>query len=548
MSASLPPASSAPPDSGSEASDGEGGSHGFPAPGSVTSQGDPGGGVRQPPVKRTRRKVSESPAPPKPGSEAVQPPVKRTRRKVSEPPAPPNPGSEASGGGGSHGFPDPGSETRVEGGVVRVSEAGGLEGAESMGTLRSRHGKTSATEAADGSSAAPAALSSTQLTRPRFPSFPTTGKKKDLIEWQKECKRITAIYAAGVSYIWLIHTFTPTILLKNIMMILAVGQAVITYLNGSDPDNDLPTRMPPKAKDPDTVRAVYSLPDKAVVLQAARSVVSVSSFRQDGFSGTQCTGIIIQKWEESFLIVTSSKIVCEGFKLIDPIPKLYVVLPNAVTISDVQLLHVIDHYDIAILSVSLAFPLELPSIGCCPEYGQEVFLLARDKKSSLMTRRGEIKWLEEADYLGRNYYMFLSCELPKGGNGGQLIDHDGNTRGMAFYLDPYPAVLSISTIMKCVNMFMRFNRIARPMLDLGLRTVAFMDVENQDVMSHKYGINHGFIVDTVPYDSAAEKRGIRPGNVILSIGDQRNLTLPEVRVRDLNEPMARSFVLPITLT
>nr|CAB3486056.1 unnamed protein product [Digitaria exilis] len=38
--------------------------------------------------------------------------------------------------------------------------------------------------------------------------------------------------------------------------------------------------MPPKAKDPDTVRAVYSLPDKAVVLQAARSVVSVSSFRQ----------------------------------------------------------------------------------------------------------------------------------------------------------------------------------------------------------------------------------------------------------------------------
>lgn len=93
--------------------------------------------------------------------------------------------------------------------------------------------------------------------------------------------------------------------------------------------------------------------------------------------------------------------------------QLSVVLPNAKTISDVKLLHKIDHYDIAILSVSLNFSLELASIGCGPEYGQEVFVLARDQKASLVTRRGEIKWLEEADFLGRNYYMFLSCNLPK---------------------------------------------------------------------------------------------------------------------------------------
>lgn len=54
----------------------------------------------------------------------------------------------------------------------------------------------------------------------------------------------------------------------------------ISTMLSSDPDNALPTRMAPKAKYPDTVRAVYSLPDKAVVLKAARSIVNVSSARQ----------------------------------------------------------------------------------------------------------------------------------------------------------------------------------------------------------------------------------------------------------------------------
>jgi hypothetical protein len=51
----------------------------------------------------------------------------------------------------------------------------------------------------------------------------------------------------------------------------------------------------------------------------------------DGFRGARCTGIIIAKWEEpdadshqSFLVVTSSKIVCMDQKVLDPIPKVQI--------------------------------------------------------------------------------------------------------------------------------------------------------------------------------------------------------------------------------
>ena len=43
------------------------------------------------------------------------------------------------------------------------------------------------------------------------------------------------------------------------------------------------------------------------------------------------------------------------------------------------------------------------------------------------------------------------------GNGGPVIDHDGNIIGMAFYCNPNPSVLSISTIIRCIDMWMTFG-------------------------------------------------------------------------------------------
>nr|CAB3477365.1 unnamed protein product [Digitaria exilis] len=47
--------------------------------------------------------------------------------------------------------------------------------------------------------------------------------------------------------------------------------------------------------------------------------------------------------------------------------------------------------------------------------------------------------------------------LMQGGNGGAVIDHDGNVTGMAFFFSPHPAVLSISTIMTCIDMWLKFR-------------------------------------------------------------------------------------------
>lgn len=73
------------------------------------------------------------------------------------------------------------------------------------------------------------------------------------------------------------------------------------------------------------------------------------------------------------------------------------------------------HYDIALLEISSEsdLPLQLPSFGSNPNYGQEVFILSRGEESNLMARHGRILWLEDTEYFRRNYLMFLSCESPE---------------------------------------------------------------------------------------------------------------------------------------
>ncbi|CAL4999875.1 unnamed protein product [Urochloa decumbens] len=342
-----------------------------------------------------------------------------------------------------------------------------------------------------GSSSSPAVPVSTPPPRPRYPSYPKSGKSKDVRKWNEECRRIGEILA-------------------------------------KDPRNDLPTQRKPK--DPDTDEAVQSRRDKAVVRKAARSIVSVSSTGHGGVKIQQCSGIIIRQWEEEekrVIIATCSNIVCSMGRLLDPVPKLYVGLPKK-TIVEGQLLFVNHHYDIALLEITVDFPLQCPSIGSGPSYGQEVFLLSRDEESSLMARQGEILWLEESNYLGRNYQMFLSCEVPEGGNGGPVIDHDGNVTGMAFQHSPDPAVISISTVITCIEMWLKFRRIARPVHGLGVRTMELLNVSLQEEIYDDYDIDSGYIVDVVSYDSAAESLGVLPGDVIVSFDDRHDLTLPQL--------------------
>ncbi|OEL16073.1 hypothetical protein BAE44_0022908 [Dichanthelium oligosanthes] len=241
-----------------------------------------------------------------------------------------------------------------------------------------------------------------------------------------------------------------------------------------------------KPKDTGTTDAMLSTGDKVMVQGVAHSIVSISSITHDGSNGSQCTGIIMGKWESNgkqhTLIATCSKISSNGGTLLDPIPKLSVGLPNK-TILDGQFLFFNDHYGIALLEINVDIPLQRPSIGSGPGYGQEFFVLATDIGLPLRARHGKILWLEESDYIDRSYQMFLSYEVPVTGNGGPVIDHDGNVTGMAFYSSPDPVVLSISNIMTCIEMC---------------------------------------------HMSAAESLGILPGDVIVSLYGRHALTLPQL--------------------
>ncbi|KAG0527954.1 hypothetical protein BDA96_06G277800 [Sorghum bicolor] len=300
----------------------------------------------------------------------------------------------------------------------------------------------------------------------------------------------------------------------------------ISKLAAKDPRRRLPTVIEPK--DPATSDSVASPRDKALVRGVGRSIVSVSSIAPEGDDDVtcQCTGIFVG-WNETTKcarILTTSDIV-DG---LDHKPKMHVRLPNN-TVIEGQLLFFNKHYNIALLEISSEsdLPLQLPSFGSNPNYGQEVFVLARGEESNLMARHGRILWTDGLDYFGLNYCMFLSCDLPPSGVGGAVIDLDGNVVGMAF-VSLKPSILVISTIMTCIEMWLKFSRIARPAHGLRLRTVELLEVSLQEVISRDYNIHSGYIVDEVEADSTAERLGVRYGDVIVSFDGRRSHTLPQL--------------------
>ncbi|CAO2044116.1 unnamed protein product [Urochloa humidicola] len=329
--------------------------------------------------------------------------------------------------------------------------------------------------------------------KPPHPRFPESGTSEDVIKWSEEWRKIGDLAA-------------------------------------EDPHSSILTLRAPK--DPDTTDAVQTKKYRMMVVGVAQSVVSVSSIGHDGEKIGQYSGIIIKQLGEDSraIIVTCSKIVCRMGKLLNPVPKISVGLPDAdQTFLEGLLLFYNDHYDLALVEIRCPwYHIRLPSIGSSPTYGQPVFVLGRDEELSVMARRGQIMWEEEANYVGRNHYMFLNCEVPEGAAGGPVVGYDGCITAMAFHCSPNPAILSISTIITCINMWLNFGRIVRPLHGLGLRTVGMLDVETLDAFRRLYhGVQEGYIVETVAYDLAAEKLGIEAGNVILSL-DGDVLDLPKL--------------------
>ncbi|CAN6169512.1 unnamed protein product [Urochloa humidicola] len=203
-----------------------------------------------------------------------------------------------------------------------------------------------------------------------------------------------------------------------------------------------------------------------MLLRVADFVVSVSYSFFDLYSDQDvteyCTGFIISsdKVNKKARILTCDYIVCSKA---DTNSKVYIHWQYTQDSPiERELLFVSRHYQVALLEIpvdvhSVKPELKIPSFGSYPNYGQEVFTLARDKELFLMARRGTILRVQQG-LMFRFHCIFVDCELPDCGARGPVVDRNGDVVGMSLHCDSaISAILSISIAISCVNMWSNFN-------------------------------------------------------------------------------------------
>ncbi|CAN6194535.1 unnamed protein product, partial [Urochloa humidicola] len=261
---------------------------------------------------------------------------------------------------------------------------------------------------------------------PRYPLQPEGGDMDDFQEWAQEYDRVKKLNA---------------------------------------PLENLPTQIK-RCKDPATRAAVVAPDDKRMLLRVADFVVSVSYSYFDLYSDKDvteyCTGFIISsdKVTKKARILTRDYIVCSKA---DTNRKVYIhwqYMQDSPI--EGELLFVSRHYQIALLEIpvdvhSVKPELKIPSFGSYPNYGQEVFTLARDKDLFLMARRGTILRVQQG-LMFRSHCISVDYELPDCGAGGPVVDRSGDVVGMSLnYGSGISAILSISTAISCVDMWTNFG-------------------------------------------------------------------------------------------
>ncbi|KAL6909314.1 hypothetical protein ACP4OV_001595 [Aristida adscensionis] len=274
---------------------------------------------------------------------------------------------------------------------------------------------------------------------------------------------------------------------------------------------------------------VISRRQREVIFRLSSSIVGISStrFGDDVVPTWEYTGIVIgpSESDEHARILTSSDTVCNYLGKVFS-HKLLVRMPNK-TVKDGELLFCDPYYDIAVLEISVDKPLRCPSFVSSPDYGDKVFILARDEDSALLTTSGSVMWHNES-FLGRNYYLYVSCVLPEATTFGFVIDRDGDVAGLAFFVGlSKTAVLPSSIIRTLIEMERNFRCIARPVHHLCFRAVQFLEFHKREEILYEHNIDNGYIVDEVRIGSTAEIIGIRHGDVILSYNGIHGHTLLE---------------------
>ncbi|XP_052150623.1 uncharacterized protein LOC127768990 isoform X1 [Oryza glaberrima] len=278
----------------------------------------------------------------------------------------------------------------------------------------------------------------------------------------------------------------------------------------------------------------YSPKQKKIFLNASKSVVSLSAYH-DGTEINQCTGIVVE-WDDvkkSAIILTSAWIICTkkpfddwSYKDYAPEAKVIVRIPDDTT-SDCRLLYFSKHFDIAFFETMGELTLPIVPLKPDLEYGQNLCVLARDNKTDLICTTVRVKYVDPYEYQ-HNHYLFIDGSIPKCGTGGALADFSGNIVGMLFCTLPIVAFIPSSLILTCMRLWRNFGQLVRPQLGLKLRTVDFLEMAHIELLSRKYNIASGLIVREVFSQCAAEKHGIRVGDVILSCQGENISNLEDI--------------------
>uniref|UniRef100_A0ACD5WRE0 Uncharacterized protein n=2 Tax=Avena sativa TaxID=4498 RepID=A0ACD5WRE0_AVESA len=329
----------------------------------------------------------------------------------------------------------------------------------------------------------------------RYPAYPSTCRFEDFQKYNDDTKRIRELNKAGY-----------------------------------DRTENLPTWG--QESDHDT-KASVEFHERDICLEAAESVVAVSSLGPGHDNTCFCSGVIIGCDEDgvgTVKILTSSGILYDDDdELRSPEQKVSVKLPNGLK-QEGHVLYANIHYNIAILKVCVGSSMTTLSFGSMPRYGQRVIAMGRDSLN-LFLRGGFVSTLERT-VLGRTHYMFPKSAQKEGFplicTGGPVIDENGAMVGIIVCHAPEAAMMSVSIVQICLDMWKNYSCIARPDINMNLRTVQMLPLKNKDKVRCMYNRKSGFVIDGVKYDSTPEKLGIRKGDVIDIVDEKCGSTLPEL--------------------
>ncbi|KAE8770602.1 hypothetical protein D1007_57625 [Hordeum vulgare] len=272
------------------------------------------------------------------------------------------------------------------------------------------------------------------------------------------------------------------------------------------------------------------------ILQVAKVVLGFSSY-VDGKLMARSSGFLID-WDErskAGTVLTSARIICSKHSALSQWSGTDEYAPNAEIVAHLLdeddatvpalLLHYDKHINIALIKVEIDLCAKIPSFSGDVIYGQEIFVLGRDERLNLTIHRGRVQFMGPNKFQ-RHHYLFSGCVIKQPSIGGPVIDLNGQVWGMANF--PGTAFIPSSIILKCLDMWKKFQCIPRLHIGMKLSPIKFLDPIHLERIFRRCNVDSGLIVHEVSHGSVAGELGVRPGDIIYSVKGEHIATTIEL--------------------